>query len=91
VTYTNGIGRVTVPRNGLAATAWCIYIRPMTENFMLRILNEIRSDLAAVNDSWNILAFRSQVAAEIRAFRPPEPYNGKGVKYSDERIFRKKG
>jgi len=63
----------------------------MTENVMLQILNEIRSDLAAVNDSWNILAFRSPVAAEIRAFRPPEIYNGKGVKYSDERIFRKEG
>ena len=30
-----------------------------------------------------------QVCAEIRAFRPPEPYKGKGVKYSDERVFRK--
>jgi large subunit ribosomal protein L6 len=30
-----------------------------------------------------------QVAAEIRAFRPPEPYKGKGVKYADERIVRK--
>ena len=27
-----------------------------------------------------------QVAAEVRAFRPPEPYKGKGVRYSDERI-----
>ncbi len=32
-----------------------------------------------------------QVAAEIRAFRPPEPYKGKGVKYADEFIFRKEG
>jgi large subunit ribosomal protein L6 len=32
-----------------------------------------------------------QVAAEIRDFRGPEPYKGKGVKYSDERIFRKEG
>jgi len=32
-----------------------------------------------------------QVAAEIRSFRPPEPYKGKGVKYSNERIFRKEG
>jgi large subunit ribosomal protein L6 len=31
------------------------------------------------------------VAAEIRAFRKPEPYKGKGVKYADERIFRKEG
>ena len=30
-----------------------------------------------------------QVAAEIRDYRPPEPYKGKGVKYSDERIIRK--
>ncbi|OCX43000.1 50S ribosomal protein L6 [Campylobacter ornithocola] len=32
-----------------------------------------------------------QVAAQIREFRPPEPYKGKGVKYSDERIIRKAG
>lgn len=30
-----------------------------------------------------------QVAAKIRAYRPPEPYKGKGVKYSDEVIIRK--
>ena len=30
-----------------------------------------------------------QVAAEIRDYRPPEPYKGKGVKYSDEKIIRK--
>jgi large subunit ribosomal protein L6 len=30
-----------------------------------------------------------QVAAEIRAYRPPEPYKGKGVKYADEHIVRK--
>jgi large subunit ribosomal protein L6 len=32
-----------------------------------------------------------QVAAEIRAYRPPEPYKGKGVKYSDEKVRRKEG
>lgn len=30
-----------------------------------------------------------QVAADIRAYRPPEPYKGKGIKYSDEIIIRK--
>jgi len=30
-----------------------------------------------------------QVAAEIRAYRPPEPYKGKGVRYSDERVVLK--
>ena len=32
-----------------------------------------------------------QVAAEIRGFRPPEPYKGKGIRYSDEKIRRKEG
>ncbi|NNG03219.1 MAG: 50S ribosomal protein L6 [Inquilinus sp.] len=32
-----------------------------------------------------------QVAAEIRAFRKPEPFKGKGVKYAEERILRKEG
>ena len=32
-----------------------------------------------------------QVASEIRAFYPPEPYKGKGVRYSDERVVRKEG
>ena len=30
-----------------------------------------------------------QVAADIRSFRPPEPYKGKGVRYADERVIRK--
>jgi large subunit ribosomal protein L6 len=32
-----------------------------------------------------------QVASEIRSFRPPEPYKGKGARYSDEQIRRKEG
>lgn len=32
-----------------------------------------------------------QVASEIRGFRPPEPYKGKGVKYAEETILRKEG
>lgn len=36
-------------------------------------------------------ALVGQVAAKIRGFRPPEPYLGKGVKYSDENIRRKAG
>jgi large subunit ribosomal protein L6 len=32
-----------------------------------------------------------QAAAEIRKFRPPEPYKGKGIKYAEEYIFRKEG
>jgi len=32
-----------------------------------------------------------QVAAEIRAYKQPEPYKGKGIRYSDELILRKEG
>ena len=32
-----------------------------------------------------------QVASEIRAYRPPEPYKGKGIKYAEEQILRKEG
>ncbi len=32
-----------------------------------------------------------QVAAELRSFYPPEPYKGKGVRYSDEKVVRKEG
>jgi large subunit ribosomal protein L6 len=30
-----------------------------------------------------------QAAAEIRSYRPPEPYKGKGIRYSDENVHRK--
>jgi len=30
-----------------------------------------------------------QVAADIRSYRPPEPYKGKGIRYSDEQVLRK--
>jgi large subunit ribosomal protein L6 len=39
----------------------------------------------------NVERFFRQTAARIRALRPPEPYKGKGIKYSDERIMRKAG
>ena len=32
-----------------------------------------------------------QIASEIRSFRPPEPYKGKGVKYADEKVRIKAG
>ena len=32
-----------------------------------------------------------KVASELRSYYPPEPYKGKGVKYSDEKIVRKEG
>jgi large subunit ribosomal protein L6 len=54
--------------------------------------------IAVEGDRNNIIAVSGaskqrvgQVASEIRAWRPPEPYKGKGVKYADEYILRKEG
>ncbi len=41
--------------------------------------------------SGNVKRQVGEVAAQIRSFRPPEPYKGKGVKYAGEFIFRKEG
>ena len=51
----------------------------------------------AVNNNTEILVSGidkqkvGQVAAEIRGYKPPEPYKGKGIKYANERIIRKEG
>lgn len=49
---------------------------------------ETPSQTEVVLKSYNKQAL-GQAAAEIRAFRPPEPYKGKGVRYSDETVRRK--
>ncbi|MBA1438384.1 MAG: 50S ribosomal protein L6 [Epsilonproteobacteria bacterium] len=70
-------------------------------NLQLGFSHDINYDLpegieAAVEK--NVIILKShdkqllgQVAAEVRSFRPPEPYKGKGVKYIDEHIVRKAG
>ncbi|MDH4944708.1 50S ribosomal protein L6 [Sulfurimonas sp. C5] len=70
-------------------------------NLQLGFSHDINYDLpegieAAVEK--NVISLKShdkqllgQVAAEIRSFRPPEPYKGKGVKYMEEHIVRKAG
>lgn len=47
--------------------------------------------LTTINLASNDKQLLGQVAAKIRAFRSPEPYKGKGVRYSDEHIVRKVG
>ena len=54
--------------------------------------------IAIEGDRGNIIAVSGankqrvgQIASEIRGYRPPEPYKGKGVKYTDETILRKEG
>jgi len=52
---------------------------------------EVKVDKNVIHLSGTDKQTIGQVAAEIRSFRPPEPYKGKGVKYTDETIIRKAG
>jgi large subunit ribosomal protein L6 len=67
-----------------SATATTIYAIP--EGIQITVPKPTEITIAG-NDKQRV----GQVAAEIRSYRPPEPYKGKGVKYADEFIFRKEG
>lgn len=70
-------------------------------NLQLGFSHDINYDLPEAIEASvekNVITLKShdkqtlgQVAAEIRSFRPPEPYKGKGVKYMEEHIVRKAG
>ncbi|HIM24784.1 MAG TPA: 50S ribosomal protein L6 [Rhodospirillales bacterium] len=49
------------------------------------------SDQTHISVTGNDKARVGQTAAEIRSFRPPEPYKGKGIRYEGEYVFRKEG
>ena len=59
---------------------------PLPEGVSAEVTKEGKLVLSAADK-----AVLGQVAADIRDFRPPEPYKGKGVKYENERIIRKEG
>ena len=68
----------------------------LTLGFSLPIDYELPEGITAETPSQTELVVKGsdkpqvgQVAAEIRAFRPPEPYTGKGVRYADEIVVRK--
>ena len=60
-------------------------------NFEISKDIEISVDKNIINIKGSNKQEVGQVAAKIRGFRPPEPYKGKGVKYTDEHIVRKAG
>ena len=70
-------------------------------NLQLGFSHDINYDLPEAIEASvekNVITLKShdkqtlgQVAAEVRSFRPPEPYKGKGVKYMEEHIVRKAG
>ena len=59
---------------------------PSPEGITIKVENPTRLTISGANK-----AQVGQVAADIRGFRPPEPYKGKGVKYEGEYIRRKAG
>jgi large subunit ribosomal protein L6 len=61
-------------------------VYPIPEGIAITVPKPTEITIAG-NDSQKV----GQVAAEIRSYRPPEPYKGKGVRYADEFIFRKEG
>ena len=68
----------------------------LTLGFSHPVVYELPKGVSAEATSQTDLTLKSadkqllgQVASEIRAFRPPEPYKGKGVRYTDEHVVRK--
>ena len=59
---------------------------PLPEGVQAVVTDQTKIDLSGI-DRQKV----GQVAAHLRAFRPPEPYKGKGVRYSDEVVRRKAG
>jgi len=84
----NGVGyRAAV--NGKVLELQLGFSHPVNYNIPEGI--EIKVDKNIVTVSGTDKQQVGQVAAVIRGFRPPEPYKGKGVKYTDEVIIRKAG
>jgi large subunit ribosomal protein L6 len=68
----------------------------LTLGFSHPVVYDLPQGVTAETPSQTEIVLRSadkqllgQAAAEVRAFRPPEPYKGKGVRYSDEHVRRK--
>lgn len=70
----------------------------MTLGFSHPIIYQLPDGVSAKVEKQTVILLEShdkqllgEVAAQIRSLRPPEPYKGKGIKYSDEKIRRKSG
>ena len=84
----NGVGyRAAIKGNTLELLLG--FSHPITYNIPKDISITVEKNIISVKGNDKQLV--GQVAADIRSFRPPEPYKGKGVKYIDETILRKAG
>lgn len=68
----------------------------LTLGFSHPVVHKLPAGISAVTPTQTEIVIKGidkqqvgQVAAEVRAYRPPEPYKGKGVRYSDEVVIRK--
>lgn len=59
---------------------------PVPEGIQIKVEDQTQLEISGI-DKQHV----GQVAAKIRAFRPPEPYKGKGIRYAGEYILRKEG
>lgn len=85
----NGVGyRAAVKGKNLELTLG--FSHPISHPLPDGVTAEVQKDGSIVLTSAD-KALVGQVAADIRRYRPPEPYKGKGVKYAEERIIRKEG
>tara|TARA_X000000368_G_C23036780_1_gene714905 strand:+ start:943 stop:1476 length:534 start_codon:yes stop_codon:yes gene_type:complete len=83
----NGVGyRATLEGNSLNLSLG--FSHPIIHKLPEGVTAELPSNTEIILKSMD-KQLVGQVAAEIRDYRPPEPYKGKGVKYADERIIRK--
>ncbi len=84
----NGVGyRAAVKGNVLELQLG--FSHPVNYEFPKDIQISVEKNIVTISGSDKQVV--GQIAAEVRGFRPPEPYKGKGVKYVDERIIRKAG
>ena len=84
----NGVGyRAAV--NGNTLELQLGYSHPINYPFPQDVKMSVEKNvITIVGDDKQVIG---QIAAEVRSFRAPEPYKGKGIKYSDETIIRKAG
>ena len=84
----NGVGyKAAVQGNKLVLNLG--HSHPINYEFPKDVQIAVEKNLVTIKG--NDKQVMGQIAAEIRSFRPPEPYKGKGVKYLEEHIIRKAG
>ena len=84
-----GVGyRAAVKGNVLSMTLG--YSHPVDYEFPVGITGKVENNTHVVVTGADKMLV-GMVAAKIRSFRAPEPYQGKGIKYTDEKIIRKQG